>query len=166
MRWTFCTLRYKLLHLLKVDALLKVVLISLAVACSCSYSVSKADEPNEGQLRPAIVLPATVESVIDGDTVELELKIRVVVRLKECWADEVRTLDPEEKKRGIASKDNLQKYAEGQPATLYVPLDEGNGFADLFSFGRILGYVNVEGKDLSQYQVDSGHARSSKNGSN
>jgi len=39
--------------------------------------------------------------VVDGDTITVELKIPVRVRLLDCWAPETRTKDAEEKKKGI-----------------------------------------------------------------
>lgn len=125
----------------------------------CAELPIEAAEP----LRPALILPGRIDEHVDGDTVGLVIEIRCRVRLKECWADEIRTTDPEEKRRGLASAAHLAKVAPvGERCTLYVPIEEGAGLADLFSFGRLVGDVFVRGESLAAEQVQSGHATKTK----
>jgi len=100
--------------------------------------------------------------VLDGDTVEVEFKHRAKVRLLDCWAPETRTKDLSEKRRGILAKRFLTGLAEGRDARLEIP---GNvDIGKMFSFGRILGDLWLEGNDetLSSQMVNAGHATEKK----
>jgi endonuclease YncB( thermonuclease family) len=107
-----------------------------------------------------LTFPATVTRVIDGDTVEVEIKRKIRIRLLDCWAPETRTTNLVEKAKGIKSKKNLQKEAEGQPVSVSVPIEAGGKFGDAMTFGRVLGHIvrSNDGVDLSVLQVESGYA--------
>lgn len=108
---------------------------------------------------PKLVLPCRVLRVVDGDTLDVVIPIRARVRLLECWAPETHG---EEKVLGTFSAVHLNGLAKDKPGVLTVPIKDGNGLADLFSFGRLLGYVSVDGQDLSKAQVKAGHATARK----
>lgn len=97
--------------------------------------------------------------VIDGDTIEVEIRRTLRVRLLQCWAPESRTKDLEEKERGLAAKHHLIDLTTRQDrGRLMVPMAEDLG--DVMTLGRVLGHVWLEGDDisLSQRQVDAGFA--------
>lgn len=98
--------------------------------------------------------------IIDGDTVDVEIRKVVRVRLLSCWAPETRTKDKAEKKRGLASKANLVKLAEGKDVVLHIP--GSKRLSDSFSFGRVLGDVYVDGKSVAVSQVEGGFATKEK----
>jgi len=98
--------------------------------------------------------------VIDGDTVDVEIRRVLRVRLLDCWAPESRTRDLEEKKRGLASKAHLKKLIDGKDAVLHIP---GNvDFKKVLTFNRLLGRLWVDGNDVSESQVKAGHAKLNK----
>lgn len=110
---------------------------------------------------------ATVTRVIDGDTVEVEIRNRVRVRLLDCWCMESKSDPrlPEEqreaaKARGLAARDNLKALCEGREVILHVPTDGSGDVSKLWTMGRVLGRVWVAGSDksLNELQVESGHA--------
>lgn len=108
-------------------------------------------------------VPVKVVEVYDGDTVVVEIRKRVRVRLLDCWAPEVRTKNADEKKKGYASKDHLKEILpEGSDAVLHIPgsVDVGRSI----SFGRFLGRIWAPGDkdDVSAQQVEAGHATKSK----
>lgn len=112
-----------------------------------------------GQLRdtgpppPALTLPCTVTRVIDGDTVEVEVKLRVRVRLIDCWAPELR------ENGGQAAKAHLEQTLAGSRSqTLSVPLNTENLGAAM-SFERVVGHLWAGDTLVSDEQVRSGHAR-------
>jgi len=107
-----------------------------------------------------LTFPAKITRVIDGDTVEVEIKRTLRIRLLDCWAPETRTTDLVEKAKGIKSKKNLQKEAQGQDVSVSVPIDAEGKFGDAMSFGRVLGHIvrDSDGVDLSTLQVVSGFA--------
>lgn len=117
-------------------------------------------------LQPALILPGRIHHHVDGDTLDVVFEIRARVRVLECWAPELESkayMKTAERlgvaTPGVSSLEHLQRVAPlGAPCVVNVPIAEGNGLSDLFSFGRILGHVQVDGKDLATEQVRGGHA--------
>lgn len=101
-----------------------------------------------------LTVPVRVVRVLDGDTIEVELRRAVTVRLEDCWAKEMR--EP----GGKEAKENLQKLADTQTAILHVPWKSKT--SDIFTFGRVVGRLYVEGKDISELQVIQGFATREK----
>jgi hypothetical protein len=103
--------------------------------------------------------------VVDGDTVDVRITIDARIRLLDCWAAERNT------DAGRAAIESLQKHLDehGKRGVLIVPLDRGpdsrqSRLDDYFTFGRILGHVQLEGspETVSAYQVRGGHATKRK----
>lgn len=107
-----------------------------------------------------------IVSVVDGDTVEVEIVKRLRVRMLDCWCPETRTKDPKEKQLGLAAKARLTEIALGKPATLYVPAGPDGKLNDISTLSRVLGYVWVDGAStsLSEMQVIGKHAARNKGG--
>ena len=128
--------------------------------------------------QPGWTTVGEVVAVPDGDTVEIEVRRRIRVRLLDCWSAESRRdpriksdIDREAAKlRGIAAKEHLTRVALGKRCTLTIPThtdDEGDttsDIGDVFSLSRALGRVWVDGKDLSELQVERGYATATKGG--
>lgn len=109
--------------------------------------------------------PCRVVAVIDGDTIDVEVKRTIRIRLLDCWSPESRTTDAAEKKRGLAAKEHLRAMAEGCDATLFVPAGPDGDVKDLTTLGRVLGQVwlvrsdgTPEAESLAEMQVKAGHA--------
>lgn len=126
-------------------------LVLLFAACL----VMHADPPPHGWSTPCRVV-----NVVDGDTVDVEVRRVIRVRLIDCWASETRTKDQAEKQRGIAAKEHLRAVSEGRAATLFIP--GGETFKDQLTLDRVLGHVWVDGEDLSELQVKGGFASKGK----
>lgn len=106
-----------------------------------------------------------VVSVVDGDTLDVEVRYVVRVRLLDCWAPESRTRDACEKQRGLAAKLHLEALAApGSPAVLFVPGTPSGELAELITLGRVLGHVWIadDPRSLSERQRTSGHATATK----
>lgn len=103
--------------------------------------------------------------VIDGDTIEVEVRRVIRVRMLDCWAPESK-LDPRvsqadretEKFAGQASKENLRRLAEGRDLIVQIP--SGEDVAKSITMGRWLAHVWVEGdgESLAEKQVKGGFA--------
>jgi endonuclease YncB( thermonuclease family) len=119
------------------------------------------------QLEPRVTLPCTVTNVVDGDTVDVELRVVVRVRLVagegECWAPESRTTDLAEKRQGLASKAHLKKLALGREALVTFPIGSQR-VIDYMTLERLLADVVVEGKSLGAEQIRAKHASTTKGG--
>jgi endonuclease YncB( thermonuclease family) len=103
-----------------------------------------------------------VTRVLDGDTLEVEVRRTVRIRLLGCWAPETRTRDMEEKQRGLAARAYLNDACFGRDAVVTVPMEPDARFGEAMSMGRVLGYVAVDGSDLSEHMVQGGHATKEK----
>ena len=105
----------------------------------------------------ACVYNATLERIVDGDTVDccLDLGFDVKlhkqrVRLAGIDTPESRTRDLAEKKLGLAAKARLKELCCGSIKVKSL----GKG-----KFGRILGIPYTEdGKDICKMLIDEGHA--------
>ena len=127
--------------------------------------------------QPGWITVGKVVRVPDGDTVDVEIRRRVRVRLLGCWAAESRR-DPRVKNRidreaaklrGIAAKEHLRRVALGKRCVLMIPTqadgdETTSDIGDVFSLSRALGRVWVDGKDLSELQVERGYATREKGG--
>ncbi len=127
--------------------------------------------------QPGWITVGKVVRVPDGDTVDVEIRRRVRVRLRDCWAEESRR-DPRIKNRidrdaaklrGIAAKEHLRRVALGKRCVLMIPTqtdgdDTTSDVGDVFSLSRALGRVWVDGQDLSELQVERGYATRTKGG--
>ena len=114
-----------------------------------------------------------VSNVVDGDTIDVQIIKTIRVRLKDCWCPETRTRDLEEKEKGLAAKAHIKTLLGEQElyfgeskykqAILHIPADEDDDIKDILTLNRILGYIFVDGQDVSSKMVADGHATKTKN---
>ncbi len=109
-------------------------------------------------LKRGLVAKCDILEVYDGDTVTVELRIPLRVRLLECWAPEIRTRDPVEKLHGEASRDHLRSIALNKEGLIHVPWEDAKRVDNVFTFGRVLAHIWVDGVSLSEQQVAQKHA--------
>lgn len=134
--------------------------LAIAAVCPLLYLLS------ESPPSPGLTLDAECVRVIDGDTIEVEVKTRFHVRLIDCWAPESRTSDVTEKQKGLRSKARMIQLAEGRPVRVHVPLRKD--ITDVTTMGRVLGrvWLNTDGvperADLSERMVSEGLATKEK----
>jgi len=105
---------------------------------------------------------ATVERVLDGDTLDVVLQLPVRIRLLDCWAPEIHGA---EKPQGIASKEQLERMAPvGSHVRVQVPTGKADALGDVLTLGRVLGHVWRDGDDesLSELMVAAGLATTEK----
>ena len=103
------------------------------------------------------VYKATIEKVVDGDTIDVTLDLGFDVRLykQRCRlagidTPESRTRDLAEKKLGLAAKDRLIELCTGSISIKSF----GKG-----KYGRILAIPYTEdGEDICQLLINEGHA--------
>lgn len=142
----------------------------------CIQMQALSESPPEGYTTRCRII-----RVIDGDTVEVEIRKTAIVRFASCYASEVDLHVPKnptpkqradaeaEKKRGLASKAHLVAAAEQCEARLHVPASEDGQIQDVFTFGRAVGelwLIRSDGKpdaeSLSEMQVRAGYATREK----
>jgi len=95
-----------------------------------------------------------VKEIYDGDTLTVEVRIPVRVRLLDCWAPALNEAG------GTESRDNLRYLAQGKTASIFIPWEGADRSDDIMSFGRVLAHIKIEGdnKTLSEHQVAAKHA--------
>ena len=101
-----------------------------------------------------------VIKVVDGDTIDVmidlgfDIKYKSRVRLFGIDTPESRTRDLTEKKYGLLSKKYLQSaLANGSKKIIKTHKDQETG-----KFGRILGEIFVDGKNINMEMCKKGHA--------
>ena len=110
---------------------------------------------------------AEVTRLVDGDTVDafvdlgFDMHSKQRVRLYGINTPECRTRDKEEKKRGFAAKARLKEMLseEKNKCVIKTRLDKKG------KFGRVLGVLYVNDKDLNNQLVKEGHAKKYYGGS-
>jgi len=116
-------------------------------------------EPRQG-----FTTKAKITRVIDGDTVDVLIERRMRIRLEDCWAPETRTRDKEEKARGLKAKNFAEDKLMNQEVIVHIPADPEGEIKDVFTFGRAVGRVFLDGEDFSAIMVREGLATETKNG--
>ncbi len=119
--------------------------------------------------KPSWTTKAVVTNIVDGDTIDVEIRRTIRVRLIDCWAPETHMDDrlpkeqqAAEKKAGLKSKEALKELCLGESVIVQIPTSENLLKATTMS--RALGNVWLEGDEesLSEKQVRSGNATKSK----
>lgn len=109
-----------------------------------------------------ITFPAKVTRVLDGDTIEVEVRKTMRIRLLDCWAPETRTRNLEEKEYGLLAKKELEELLEETTVRVEVPIGAENKFGDSMSMGRVLGHVQKGDLDIAKEMVHRGLAVTEK----
>ena len=105
---------------------------------------------------------ATVDRVIDGDTIDVTLDLgfdisyRGRIRFQGINAPESRTRDAVEKQAGLAAKRYVEDWTSGLENRVIIQ----TSLDDRGKFGRILGRIlNDEGECRNDEMVSLGHAK-------
>ena len=146
------------------------VLVAVLFALGLVYvSQRSSDEPAEislswsrtvGAAQPVasggeLRLPCEIVSVHDGDTVRVRISIEMPIRLRDCWAAELK--EP----AGPAARDNLLKLIPvGSKQQLSVTIMPD--VSDMLTFGRVLGDISNERGSVASQQVSGGFATTTK----
>ena len=139
--------------------------------CFCLHIRPTVEAGEPSRPVPGVTIPVEIIEVYDGDTVTIRYTVEQRVRLLDCWAPEIRTTDAAEKERGFAARDYLRtltgvqsKTSPPTKALLHVPLSDATRVDDVFTLGRVLGHVYLDGEtqSLSARMVEAGHATKEK----
>ena len=101
---------------------------------------------------------AQVTRVVDGDTIDalvdlgFDIHKSIRIRLVGMNAPESRTRDLEEKKLGLAAKARLIEILQSNE-NKFVLESQGVG-----KYGRCLGVIKVNSKNVNQQLINEGHA--------
>jgi endonuclease YncB( thermonuclease family) len=142
-------------------------LITALIAIASMLLIAVEESPD-----PSWITRGRVIRVVDGDTVEVEIRRVLRVRLLDCWAPESRrdarlseSRQQESKAKGQASKAHLSALADGKEVILQIPLADDGDVSRSITMGRVLGRVwllDHPHESLSAMQVQAGHATTTK----
>lgn len=145
---------------------------SVTIAASCVALLWAGMPAQESAPELGWTTAARVTRVIDGDTIEVEIKRTLRVRLLDCWAPESRVdqrvqeaEQQRQKARGLASKAHLARLAHGRDVIVRIPIAENGDLTASITLGRVLGQVWLADRpdeSLSSVQVRTGHATARK----
>ena len=121
----------------------------------------------EGVPKPGVTTRAKVVRVLDGDMVDVELRLPVRIRLTDCWAPEIRGDDRTAGQR--AKRELAEMLPRGRNILVHVPTQTARQFGDILTFGRVLGsiWATFKGKgkrNVSAEMVARGFATREKHG--
>jgi len=131
-------------------------LLYLTIAVACLVLVIMQLRAIGDEKGPVLRVPCRVVEVVDGDTVTVEITLQARVRLLDCWAPENGT--PE----GDAATRYVKRIVDQKDVVLEVDIASTRRLDDAFTFGRLLGRVYLNGRDLSEQIVLAGHATKAK----
>jgi len=122
-----------------------------------------------------------IVSVHDGDSLTVIVPVKLQCRFLDCWSPELSRpafdkdgkpiLNPKTGKqkmepnpKGVRARDNLKRLAEGKSGVIHIPFDNGESIdvGKLFTFGRVLCKIEVNGDDLSYQQCKGKFASATK----
>jgi endonuclease YncB( thermonuclease family) len=101
---------------------------------------------------------------LDGDTIEVVVERKMIIRIEGLWCKEVRGGTPESKAEGLAAKEHVIKLvSEAESLVLHVPLQD-NDLKDRFSMSRVIGRLFADTHDVSVTMIEDGHGTAEKGG--
>jgi micrococcal nuclease len=135
--------------------------IFLAAAISGIISLAVPASANDGPTEPAYLYRAKVVNIVDGDTIDVDIDVGFYVWIKDQRIRLFGIDSPERKAPTLsewkAAKAYLTDLIDGKEIILQTV--KGKDGADRRgSFGRWLGTVYLNGSDINQQMIDTGHA--------
>lgn len=139
-------------------AIIALVSVAAMIGYSAADAPVKSINPTILPLGMGLTVPGRIVAVHDGDTLTVECRFVMDVRLIDCYAPEV---TGPQKPQGIVSRDNLRAIAGTKDCVINVPFTTDN-IGSATSMSRVLGKVSVDVGDLSELQVKGGFAKATK----
>lgn len=101
----------------------------------------------------------------DADSIDLEIRKKIRVRLLDCWAPEIKSKDQYKKEIAKEGRDFVNSVlSSAKEIRLFIPTEQSGDFSHLMTFDRLLGYIWVDGKNLNELIVKNEFASSKKDG--
>jgi endonuclease YncB( thermonuclease family) len=112
-----------------------------------------------------ITARAVVVRELDGDTIDVELRLPVRARILDLWCAETRTSDRHEKAMGLVAGQHLcAMLPVGEQVRIRIPTTDATGLQSVFSFGRVLADVwrESDGSSVAETMIKDGMGWSTK----
>lgn len=140
--------------LLRLAIVLAIIAVLVLIAKS-PYALGASVDPDT-----CMKFPATLIKVTDGDTIQVNLHLgfgvaleKEKIRMYGINTPESRTSNPAEKVAGLAAKARLQEMLASKDLEICVDRKKPRG-----KFGRVIGIVFAEGKNVNDRLIAEGHA--------
>jgi len=105
-------------------------------------------------LEPGLMIPVEFVRAVDGDTIEVELKRKFHVRLRDI--DVVEKKDPKGRE---ATEYAAYIMAFSDDVMVFIPTNNPDKLMDITSFERIVGDLYVDGVKLSDLLREKGYEK-------
>lgn len=109
-----------------------------------------------------LTMRAKVDRVVDGDTVDVVIRLPVRIRLRDCWAEGI---TGEGKAEGLEASAYLESLLpEGSQVIVNVPTGDAEAMLDVMTFGRALAHLWIPEAEesISEMMVGAGFATKEK----
>ena len=130
-------------------------------ALSLASITSPVAQDGPGPSEPAYLYRATVERVVDSDTIDVDIDLGFYTWLKSQRIRMVGIDAPEPKgetrSEGLESTAFLKDLIEGKEIIIRT-FKAKDGGDEKGKWGRWLGRIYLNGLDLNQHMIDTGHA--------
>ena len=108
--------------------------------------------------------PVRFVRALDGDTIEVAVTRKLIIRISDLWCEEIRGGTAESKAKGFAAKDAAIKLiTDAGQLVLHVPLSDDD-FKDRLSMGRVVGKLFADEQDIAVSLIEDGHGTATKEG--
>lgn len=133
----------------------------LLAALGMTLATASLAQTGPGPTEPAYLYRAEVVRVVDGDTIDVDIDLGFYTWLKSQRIRMVGIDAPEtrgdERPGGIEAKAFLAGLVEGKEVIIRT-IKGSDGADDKGKWGRWLGRVYLDGLDVNQHMIDTGHA--------
>lgn len=101
---------------------------------------------------------ATVVKPHDGDTVTVEIKLQLPIRIRNLWSPELKEEGGQDAKEAV-----VKLLPPGSPCMVFVPSNNPLLLMDCVTLGRVLGDIyNQDGVDVADQMVRYGFGTKQK----
>ena len=113
---------------------------------------NRQDNTGKGFLEPGLTIPVEYVRAVDGDTIEVEIRRKFKIRLRDINVAEKNTDEGVE-----ATKFVDDKLLAGDDILVFIPTNNPDKLMDFTSFERIVGDIYIDGELLQNLLKEQGY---------
>ena len=101
----------------------------------------------------------------DGDTLPVQVYLPLRVRIRDCWAPDLRGGDAVSRSMGYAAQLHMTELLPAHtPINIHIPTEHARGPQSIMSFGRVLADVwrRRDNKSMASQMIEDGYAWATK----
>jgi len=115
---------------------------------------NRQDHKGRSLLEPGLTIPVEYLRAVDGDTIEVEVRRKFKIRLRDIDVAEKNTDE------GVEATEFVDgQMLAGDDILVFIPTNNPDKLMDFTSFERIVGDIYIDGKLLQQLLEDEGYGQ-------